>query len=447
MTLQRLASGLDDAFRLLTGGSRTALPRQQTLLASIAWSVDLLDDVDQAVLRRLAVFQGPFTLDRAEAVTTDDDLVAAVDVLDALARLVDKSLVEFDDTADRYRLLATVRQFGLDRLRDRGELAVTRTRHARWFAIRVRGHRPWSARPGHHDDGVGPARHPRRPGVGLRGRPPSAFRMIAGLGWVRTQFGHFDQLRRQAEWLLAQRPGRAPRAVGARGGRRSPWPPSGWLAFDLLDLLDDAVEALPEDAHRARRLAQYLGAWAAAVQRARRRRDVPARRRKPMPTVTTSPSRAASPVPRCRSSGPGSSHGPMTCSPSCDRALERHGQRLGAATGLLTYSIQIELAVWEGRFDHARALLASDVSLDVPELPTTAVAVALLGGVAGDRSLVELAESWVENREIHPIVAPAVLTLRHIRAVDGRPRSAMPRTSPTRPGSCSKRCAGSAAGV
>ena len=103
------------------------------------------------------------------------------------------------------------------------------------------------------------------------------------------------------------------------------------------------------------------------------------------------------------------------------RALGRHGQRLGAATGLLTYSIQIELAVWEGRFDDARALLASDVSLDVPELPTTAVAVALLGGVAGDGQLVELAETWVENREIHPIVAPAVLTLRHIRAsMDGR---------------------------
>ena len=61
MPLERLASGLDDAFRLLTGGVRTALPRQQTLLASIAWSVDLLDDVERAVLRRLAVFHGPFS--------------------------------------------------------------------------------------------------------------------------------------------------------------------------------------------------------------------------------------------------------------------------------------------------------------------------------------------------------------------------------------------------
>ena len=69
--LDRLASGLDNAFRLLTGGVRTAMPRQQTLLASIAWSVDLLDDVERAVLRRLAVFQGPFSLEAAEAVAAD----------------------------------------------------------------------------------------------------------------------------------------------------------------------------------------------------------------------------------------------------------------------------------------------------------------------------------------------------------------------------------------
>ena len=93
------------------------------------------------------------------------------------------------------------------------------------------------------------------------------FYVVAGLGWVRTQFGHFDQLRRQAEWLLARNPDEHPElwahAVAAQSVA------AVWLArFDLLDLLDDAVEALSEDAHRARRLAHYLGAWAAAVQRA-----------------------------------------------------------------------------------------------------------------------------------------------------------------------------------
>lgn len=130
--LDRLAAGLDDAFRLLTGGDRTATARQQTLLASIAWSVDLLDEADDAVFRRLAVFADAFTLEAVEVVTTDDRLVDRYDVLDVLGRLVDKSLVQFDDHTDRYRLLETVRQFGLDRLRHRGELADTRARHAYW---------------------------------------------------------------------------------------------------------------------------------------------------------------------------------------------------------------------------------------------------------------------------------------------------------------------------
>jgi predicted ATPase/DNA-binding CsgD family transcriptional regulator len=135
MPLDRLAAGLDDAFRLLTGGARTALPRQQTLLASIAWSVDLLDEHDDAVLRRLAVFAAPFTIDAAEAVAADGELVDPFDVLDSLARLVDKSLVQLDERSGRYRLLETVRQWGLDRLRQRGELAATRSRHAEWCAL------------------------------------------------------------------------------------------------------------------------------------------------------------------------------------------------------------------------------------------------------------------------------------------------------------------------
>jgi DNA-binding CsgD family transcriptional regulator len=135
MPLDRLAAGLDDAFRLLTGGARTALPRQQTLLASIAWSVDLLDARDDAVLRRLAVFAAPFTIDAAEVVAADGELVDPFDVLDSLARLVDKSLVQLDEVSGRYRLLETVRQWGLDRLRQQGELAAVRSRHAQWSAV------------------------------------------------------------------------------------------------------------------------------------------------------------------------------------------------------------------------------------------------------------------------------------------------------------------------
>ena len=104
LPLDRLALGLADVFRLLTGGARTVLPRQQTLLASIAWSVDSLTDIERRVFRRLGVFQSRFTLDAAEAVTSDD-VVEPVAVLDVVARLVDKSLVQLYDESGRYGLL------------------------------------------------------------------------------------------------------------------------------------------------------------------------------------------------------------------------------------------------------------------------------------------------------------------------------------------------------
>ena len=134
MPLSRVVRGLDDAFGLLTGGARTALPRQQTLRASIGWSVDLLGESDRVVFRRLAVFQGSFTLEAAEAVTADEVVVAPDGVVDAVGRLVDRSLVQFDDRTGRYRLLETVRQFGIERLAATGELDGTRVRHAAWWA-------------------------------------------------------------------------------------------------------------------------------------------------------------------------------------------------------------------------------------------------------------------------------------------------------------------------
>jgi predicted ATPase/class 3 adenylate cyclase len=92
----RIAEALDDRFRLLTGGGRTVMPRQQTLEASVAWSHELLDDQERAVLRRLSVFSGGFTLEAAEAVC-GDDLVDSYAVLELVTRLVDKSLVQVDD--------------------------------------------------------------------------------------------------------------------------------------------------------------------------------------------------------------------------------------------------------------------------------------------------------------------------------------------------------------
>ena len=106
LPVEKIAERLNDRFRLLTGGSRTALPRQQTLRGAIDWSYSLLSEPERTLLRRLAVFVGGWTLEAAEAVCSE----GLDDVLDALTRLVDKSLVTVDETG-RYRLLETIRQY------------------------------------------------------------------------------------------------------------------------------------------------------------------------------------------------------------------------------------------------------------------------------------------------------------------------------------------------
>ncbi len=128
----RIAQALDDRFRLLTGGGRTVMPRQQTLEASVAWSHELLDEQERAVLRRLSVFSSGFTLEAAEAVCADE-LVDSYAVLELVTRLVDKSLVQVNDECSRYRLLETIRQYASERLVESGESADVRDRHLEFF--------------------------------------------------------------------------------------------------------------------------------------------------------------------------------------------------------------------------------------------------------------------------------------------------------------------------
>lgn len=129
----RIAAALDDCFRLLVGGSRTATPRQQTLEASIAWSYELLDEDERALARRLSVLRG-FTLEAAEVVGCDDES-DRFGVLDLLTRLVDKSLVQVDYESPecRYRMLESVRQFFQARLVESGDANVVRDRHFAYF--------------------------------------------------------------------------------------------------------------------------------------------------------------------------------------------------------------------------------------------------------------------------------------------------------------------------
>jgi predicted ATPase/class 3 adenylate cyclase len=140
LTVDQIAQRLDDRFQLLSGGSRTALPRHRTLRAAMDWSYDLLTPQEAAVLRSLAVFSDGCTLEAAESVCACNT-AARQEVLDILARLVDKSLVivEEDGREVRYRLLEIVGQYALDRLVEAGEASTVRARHAAWVLHMLEG--------------------------------------------------------------------------------------------------------------------------------------------------------------------------------------------------------------------------------------------------------------------------------------------------------------------
>ena len=138
----QIAARLNDRFRLLTGGSRTALPRQQTLRAVVDWSYELLFDDEQRVFERLSVLPGGCDLATAEAVCADDE-IAAADVADHLRALVDKSLVVAVPAGDgvRFTQLQTLAQYGRERLTERGDAVRIRDAMARHFAAAVRAER------------------------------------------------------------------------------------------------------------------------------------------------------------------------------------------------------------------------------------------------------------------------------------------------------------------
>lgn len=130
LKVEQIATRLDDAFRLLTGGSRTALPRQQTLRAMIDWSYNLLTEDEKAFLRRLSVFMGGWTLEAAEEVCENKE------ALELLTHLVDKSLVSVDlehGDEPRYYLLETVRQYTREKMIESDEGEITREHHLEYY--------------------------------------------------------------------------------------------------------------------------------------------------------------------------------------------------------------------------------------------------------------------------------------------------------------------------
>jgi non-specific serine/threonine protein kinase len=224
LPVEELAARLDDVFRLLTGGSRTALPRHQTLQALIDWSYELLPPAEQRLLRWLAVFAGGWTLEAAEAVVSDKDesghsallhpssfIIHPSDVLGLLGRLIDKSLVLVDQQAGvaRYRLMETIRQYAQAKLAGSGEADEARGRHAAYYLALAEAGAPMSS------GQVQPAWLDRmelehdnlRAALGWShsapGRAEMVFRLTAALSWLWYFHGYWTETRRWREAALA----------------------------------------------------------------------------------------------------------------------------------------------------------------------------------------------------------------------------------------------------
>jgi predicted ATPase/DNA-binding SARP family transcriptional activator len=209
LPVQQLAARLDDRFRLLTGGARTALPRQQTLRAVVEWSHDLLFSDEQLVFARLAVFAGGCTLEAAEAVCAGGPIEAA-DVADILAHLVDKSLVIGDRSGGRarFRLLQTLALYGRERLAALEEADGARTRHADHYgeicrrgraAFMGRDQAAWLAEATAEADNI-------RAALAWRieqHEAESALAMAGGLGWAYWLTGGGDEGVRLLDAALA----------------------------------------------------------------------------------------------------------------------------------------------------------------------------------------------------------------------------------------------------
>ncbi len=256
MSPEQVAARLGDRFRLLTGGSRTALPRHQTLRAVVDWSWDLLDDAERALWRRLVVFAGGATLEAAEQVCAGGE-VREDAVLDLLTALVDKSLVVVTgDGQPRYRMLETIRAYGLERLDAAGERERVRRAHAGYFLGLAEAAEPylrggeqltWLARLTEDHDNL----HAALRGAIGAGDAEVATRLVAALGWYWWLHGH----RAEGATLAAE-------TVALPGDVADEWRALSYIvaAMTGLDQGND-IEA----ASLKYRAAMDLGSWADAA--------------------------------------------------------------------------------------------------------------------------------------------------------------------------------------
>jgi len=132
LSVEKIHERLDDRFNLLTGGKRTALPRQQTLKALIDWSYDLLSENEKILWSRLSVFNGGWTLEAAEEICSDDK-TKKTEMLDLLSQLIEKSIIGYDDMIARYKMLETIKEYGEEKLKREHESAKIFSKHLDYF--------------------------------------------------------------------------------------------------------------------------------------------------------------------------------------------------------------------------------------------------------------------------------------------------------------------------
>lgn len=244
LSVDQIAARLDDRFRLLTGGSRTALPRHQTLQALIDWSHDLLSEAERVLLRRLSVFAGGWTLEAAEAVCAGDGIEAA-EVLDLLTSLVERSLVLVERRSGeaRYRMLDTIRQYSRLKNLEAGEAEPARTQHLLHFLrlvddadIGLRGHEQagWLDRLDAEHDNLRAALDWSQ----ASGDSEAGLRLVGGLFLFWLLSGHVEEGRHWLEGMLNRAPATQrtrPRAKALRG--------AGYLAVGHGDLVAGRSQA------------------------------------------------------------------------------------------------------------------------------------------------------------------------------------------------------------
>jgi non-specific serine/threonine protein kinase len=272
LKVEQIAARLDDRFRLLTGGSRTALPRQQTLRAAIDWSYDLLADDERRVLCRLSAFVGGWTLEAAEAVCAGDG-VEDYQMLDTLDSLLNKSMISADleqGPEARYHMLETIRQYAHEKLMEHGEGDTWRKRHRNWFLElaeraeselwRGRERAEWLNRLEIEHDNLRAALD----GSLESGEVETGMRLASALGPFWNERAHFREGRKWLEAGLAQRERLSPivlaqtlRAAGRLAGRQGD--------FDLAEACAQEAVALLRELGDKARLARALNTLAAVA--------------------------------------------------------------------------------------------------------------------------------------------------------------------------------------